>query len=146
MAKGQIKQKPCVYRYIDTSDHIVKYVGIVHSGTLMGRLYSHSKEKRCEPRYWNVQYFECDTRAEAEAFEAHLIALYKTYNYYNKCKASWGLNKFLPNVEKWWKPTHYYNCTDMETYQVVRLIKKLIRNKNFALAKELLSYIEIVED
>ena len=146
MAKGQIKQNPCVYRYIDTEDNIVKYIGIVHSGTLMGRLYNHSKENWCEPRYWKVEYFECDTRAEVEAFEAHLIALYKTYNYYNKCKASWGINKYLPNVETWWKPTHYYNCTDRETYEVVKLIKKLARAKERELALMLLDCIEIVED
>lgn len=146
MAKGQIKQAPCVYRYIDTADNIVKYIGIVHSGTLKGRLYNHAKEKWCEPRYWKVEYFECNTRAEAEAFEAHLIALYKTYNYYNKCKANWGLNKYLPDVETWWRPTHFYNCTDMETYQFVRLIKRLIKLKEKDLALELLNYIEIIED
>lgn len=84
--------------------------------------------------------------AEEETFEAHLIALYKTYNYYNKSKANWGLNEYLPNVESWWKPTHYYNCTDMETYQFVRLIRKLIKLGKRNLAFELLNYIEIVED
>lgn len=26
--------KPCVYRYIDTTDNVVKYVGIVHKSKL----------------------------------------------------------------------------------------------------------------
>ncbi len=139
-------RKPCVYRYTDTEDGIIKYVGIVHSGTLMGRVYVHANnDEWCKNSYWNVEYFECDTRAEAEAFEAHLIALYKTYDYYNKCKARWGINKYLPDVENWWKTIPYYNCTDKDTYIVVQYIRRLIREGDIETAKKLMEYIEIVE-
>lgn len=136
----------CVYRYIDVYDGIIKYVGIVRTGKLCDRLQAHERDDEwCKDKPWYVEYFECNNQSEAEAFEAHLIALYKTYNYYNKCKAHWGINKYLPDVENWWKTIPYYNCTDKDTYIVVQYIRRLIREGDIETAKKLMEYIEIVE-
>ena len=76
-----------VYRYIDADDNKIKYVGIVYGKSLGEWITAHASQD--DWRYkgnWRIEYFECETRSEAEAFESHLIALYKTYEYYNKAK------------------------------------------------------------
>ena len=86
----------CVYRYTDIEDEQIKYVGIVRKGKLSNRLQSHETDDEwCKNRGWFIEYFDCDTQSEAEAFEAHLIALYGTDKYYNVKKAGWGINKYL---------------------------------------------------
>ena len=77
--------KPCVYRYIDKKDGIVKYVGIVYKQSLQKRIQDHLyNDEWCKNGNWKIEYFECETKSEVEAFEAHLIALYKTEKYFNK--------------------------------------------------------------
>lgn len=96
-----------VYRYVDQKDGIKKYVGVVwgESRTLKQRIKEHLKEDWCKTSSWRVEYIENDieTRAEAEAFETHYIALYDTGKYYNKRQVGYGTNKFLPNREDEWK-------------------------------------------
>lgn len=136
--------KPCVYRYIDTTDNVVKYVGIVHKSKLEKRLLAHANnDKWALNGCWKVEYFECENRSEAEAFESHLIALYKTYKYYNKAKANWGINKYLPDVEKWWKPAMNPTCADFETMREFRKFKKAVAERNYEEAKRLFESFEI---
>jgi hypothetical protein len=52
---------------------------------------------------WRIEYFECENKSEAEAFESHLIALYGTDKYFNTNKVGWGLNQYLPDIENKWK-------------------------------------------
>lgn len=130
-ARGYAKTavlKPCVYRYIDLQDGIVKYVGIVKNSPLEKRIMQHSYvDEWCKSGLWRIEYFECETQSEVEAFEAHLIELYGTWKYYNKMKARWGINRFLPNVENWWKKFVESPYADEKTRSVVLLFRKLLR-------------------
>lgn len=96
-----------VYRYIDLADDIIKYVGVVwgKSRTLAQRLREHEKnDKWCYTRRWRIEYItnDIETRAEAEAFETHYIALYDTGKYFNIRQVGYGTNKFLPDRENDW--------------------------------------------
>ena len=136
--------KPCVYRYIDTTDNVVKYVGIVHKSKLEKRLLAHANnDEWALDGCWKVEYFECENRSEAEAFESHLIALYETHKYYNKAKANWGINKYLPDVESWWKPAVNPTCADFETMREFRKFKKAVAERNYEEAKRLFESFEI---
>lgn len=135
--------KPCVYRYIDLEDNKIKYVGIVKKSCLEKRISDHSyNDDWCKNGIWRVEYFECETQSEVEAFEAHLIELYGTWKYYNKVKAHWGINRFLPDVEKWWKVFSESPFDDIETMNFSLLIRKALREGERNIAKELLKFVD----
>lgn len=92
-----------VYKYTDMSDGIVKYVGIVHHGSLPTRHKQHMREDWYKQGNFLCEYIEVNNQSEAEAIESHLITLYETHKYYNRAKSDWGLNSYLPN-EYDWKP------------------------------------------
>jgi hypothetical protein len=145
-ARGNNKRKnrlPCVYRYIDTDDRIVKYVGIVHKADLSSRLTAHLyNDDWCRSGNWDIEYFECQNRSEAEAFESHLIAVYETWKYYNKAKANWGINRFLPNVENWWKPARISSFADNETAKAAAFFRQLIREGRIDVAKSIIDIFD----
>lgn len=137
----------CVYRYTDVEDETIKYVGIVRKGMLSRRIHEHEiSDDWCKGRNWYVEYFECDTQSEVEAFEAHLISLYHTDRFFNIKKAGWGINKYLPDVEKWWKPALLPKYEDYETMRAVIKFRKLIREHRMVEAKALLELIDIDYD
>ena len=139
--------KPCVYRYIDTTDNVVKYVGIVHKSKLEKRLLTHANnDKWALNECWKVEYFECENRSEAEAFESHLIALYETHKYYNKAKANWGVNKYLPNVESWWVTVQLPKFNDMKMLHFSIIVRKLIKQSKRKEALFLLDLLEIEDE
>lgn len=94
-----------VYRYVDLYDNLTKYIGIVASNNLNRCLEDRLKEHRVKDCWakgnYSVEYFNVRTRTDAEAFESHLIALYRTYNFYNKAKSNWGISDFLPTNINW---------------------------------------------
>ena len=94
--------RPYVYRYIDIFTGEIKYIGIVYDGSLSGRIKGHKNDFWANDSKWKIQYFQVDTRSEAEAIESHLIALYKTYRFYNTAKSTWGINSYLPNFDDKW--------------------------------------------
>lgn len=136
-----MNSKKCyVYRYTDMADNIVKYVGI--SCRLLNRLQDHYyTDKWCKQSAWIIEYFECENRSEAEAFESHLIALYGTGKYYNKSKVAWGLNKYLPDVESWWKKINS-PYADITAYRVAMYVKNMIKQKQFEEAQKYLNLLE----
>ena len=139
--------KPCVYRYIDTTDNVVKYVGIVHKSKLEKRLMAHANNDEWALNgCWKVEYFECENRSEAEAFESHLIALYGTDKYYNKAKTGWGINRFLPDVESWWKIARLPDFNDLETLNFSLEIRKLIRQNKRKEVLFMLNFLEFEGD
>lgn len=139
--------KPCVYRYVDTESGITKYVGIVHKGNLEKRLMAHMcMDSWANDGCWRVEYFECESRSEAEAFESHLIALYETHKYYNKAKTNWGLNRFLPDVEKWWKVAVLPKYDNLETMKFTLFIRNLIRQERRKDVLFLLDFIDFEGD
>lgn len=100
------KNKMIVYRYIDKSTNIIKYIGIVYgkNRTLRQRVYEHKKhDEWVSDVEWKIEYIynPNGTRTDAEHLEAHLIALYKTYNWYNKAKRDWGISNYLPKEFNW---------------------------------------------
>ena len=136
--------KMCVYRYTDITDEKVKYIGIVHKGNLTTRLNQHTlQDDWYLDGIWKVDFFECDTRSEAEAFESHLIAYYRTGEYYNRTKIKWGINKYLPNTDSWWKPAAQPIYADKETVIVVKKIKEAIKQGKKELATDLLNLLEV---
>ncbi len=124
----QDNEKRIVYRYTDLSDGIIKYVGITSVSIFGNRIYAHqTRDKWWQNKCWKIEYFECDNQSEAEAFEAHLIALYKTGDYYNKQKVGWGLNKYLPDVEDRWQTSTATPFDDALTQKAVKLLRALLR-------------------
>ena len=88
---------PFVYRYIDFSDLIIKYHGIIYSKnrTLEDRVREHSRDPKFQGVNWRIEYFEVANQSEAEAWESHLISKYRTDKYLNVSKSGWGVNKHL---------------------------------------------------
>lgn len=84
-----------VYRYIDV-DGAVKYIGIVHRGTLGGRHIAHKHDKWYKKEY-KLEYITVQNRSEAEALESHFISKYSPE--YNTAKKGWGEIGFAPEVE-----------------------------------------------
>ena len=94
-----------VYRYINKRTKQIEYIGIVYSDkrTLADRVIEHSTEDKFQDKEWKIQYFECENRSVAEAWESHLIEKYETYKHLNICKKGWGLNPYIPNDESLWQ-------------------------------------------
>lgn len=92
-----------VYRYIDAYDGVVKYVGITQR-KLSQRINEHIKNDSWTKLHtWRIEYFYVNTKSESEAWESHLIALYKTYNWYNIAKNKWGLIQQFKDVYPMWR-------------------------------------------
>lgn len=94
-----------IYRYIDTSDNIIKYIGIVCRDTdnaLEKRIYEHSyNDSWCQGKSWKIEYITVPTKNDAHALEGHFIALYGTNRWYNKAKTTLGLLSFVKNDFEW---------------------------------------------
>lgn len=110
----------CVYRYIDRSDGIIKYVGIVWGvkRTLSQRIKEHQRDPKFSNKKWKIEYIDTkiETRTDAEYFESHYIALYGTAKYLNDTKYGWGLSSYLPDRESDWKEYNqesYRNCINL---------------------------------
>lgn len=98
----------CVYRYTDTCDAKIKYVGIVYGGeyALHKRVLQHRKcDKWAVGEEWLIEYFYRDdlSRTDTEYLESHFIALYETYKWYNKAKSDWGISRFIDDASIEWK-------------------------------------------
>ena len=96
---------PYVYRYKDMIDGKYKYIGIVKGDTLKcleRRIKQHRKDDWMRFSEYLVTYIEVASICDAESIEGHLIALYETYNYYNKAKKNWGLSSLFSMEENGW--------------------------------------------
>lgn len=100
----------CIYRYIDKTDGIIKYVGIVWSNnrSLAQRIKEHKKEPWYKNGDWKIEYSSkhINSRLDAELLEAYYISLYGTKDWYNISKADWGTCSLFDNVfleESDWK-------------------------------------------
>lgn len=135
--------KHIVYRYIDKTDGVTKYVGITRETAIKQRLSVHAAKDRWKYKgTWRIEYFECENQSEAEAFESHLIALYETGKYYNKRKVGWGINQYLPSVEERWKLLQESKYADVETERAVMLFHWLLKNGYKDEAKAVLNCFE----
>lgn len=84
-----------LYRYINKKTGIVEYVGIVYNRPLYKRIKEHAfGEKWCSSKY-KVEYISCSTKTDLEYLEAHFIAKWKTYNYYNVSKRNMGISHLI---------------------------------------------------
>lgn len=115
-----------VYRYIDNSDGIIKYIGIVWSGnrTLQQRIYEHQRNDNwCKLGDFTIEYIEenINSRTDAEFFEAHYISLYGTDKYFNVSKAGWGVSSFLPNRENDWVKYDSQSFIEKDTDYIFRV-------------------------
>lgn len=98
---------PYVYKYIDKVDGIVKYVGIVcrqGNNALYKRIREHFNEDEwARSHNWKVEYLEVKTKGDAHALEGHFITFYKSYDWFNKAKADFGLLSFVDGNAFEWK-------------------------------------------
>lgn len=101
----------CVYKFTDLSDEKEKYVGIVYAEgrTLYQRVYEHFRDDEWCKGNFRIEYINVNSRTDASAYESHYIALYKTYEYFNKDKSNWGLSEYLPNRDNEWIELPYTN-------------------------------------
>lgn len=98
-----------VYRYTDTADNIIKYVGIVWCDTSVCALKRRINQHKTDPKFsnvdWKIEYL-CEgikSRTDAEYLESHYISLYHTDKYLNVGKRGWGVSSFIPDKESEWK-------------------------------------------
>lgn len=135
--------KHIVYRYIDKTDGIIKYVGITREGRINQRMAVHEVQDKWKyDGVWRIEYFECENKSEAEAYESHLITLYDTGKYYNKSKVGWGLNQYLPSVEDKWQVLYDCPFDDVITVKASKLFKWLLKK---GYKKEALSILDCFE-
>lgn len=96
-----------VYKYTDKSDGLVKYVGIVcreGKNALNKRIKEHSNvDDWATSHNWDLHYIEVKTKNDAHALEGHFIAYYKSYEWFNKAKADYGLLSFVDSNKFEWK-------------------------------------------
>lgn len=101
---------PYIYKYVDTADSKVKYVGIIkRDSNFPKRFYQHKRDDWYDGHAWEIWYTSVPTSTDAEMLEAHFISVYMTDEYYNKAKSDWGecsfLNMELINNLQWFKYT-----------------------------------------
>lgn len=112
----------------------------MYKANLKKRLQDHGyRDEWCIGKTWGIEYFECENRSEAEAFESHLIALYGTGEYYNKSKVNWGINKYLPDTSSKWKPIGISNYADYAAFEVGKIIRICLRTGKTKEARELMN-------
>ena len=90
---------------------------------LRDRVIEHLRRDMWSHGNFKVEYFITNSRTDAEFFEAHLIALYKTYKYHNVAKKDWGISEYLPKIINW---NNYieYDCLSLdEFYESFKNIK-----------------------
>lgn len=97
-----LETKHTVYRYTDLYNGVVKYVGLTQR-PLKRRVEEHIKNDAwTKTSKWRIEYFTVANKSESEAWESHLIALYKTFNWFNIAKKDWGLiGKFQTTFPYW---------------------------------------------
>lgn len=99
---------PWIYKYVDTEDNVVKYVGLVYRDeriALYNRLHDHLNDFNNNNRWlpYNTRSFKIfvlspdvvKTKSDAEILEGHFICKYETYKYMNDKKWDWGLCSFI---------------------------------------------------
>lgn len=96
-----------VYRYIDLSDNEIKYVGVVCRNSENGmetRLQEHlDNDVWLQGKKWKIEYIQVPTKGDALALEGHFIAKYKTDEWYNHAKTTYGLLSFIDDSIFDWK-------------------------------------------
>lgn len=97
----------CIYRYTDKEDGIIKYVGIIwgKTRTLTQRVNEHKRDDWHKGKNWKIETLEIEnlSHTDAEYMEAHYIALYGTWKWYNKAKTGWGISRFIKDNPSDWK-------------------------------------------
>ena len=84
-----------VYKYIDKTDNIVKYVGLVNPGnSLTQRILQHEHEDWCHENF-EIFYIKAKSKTDVEYLESAFIAHYKSYEFYNKAKHNWGMSSLI---------------------------------------------------
>lgn len=119
-----------IYRYTDLEDNLIKYVGIVHTNRpLYKRIYEHETQYSwVKNRKWKIEYIAKTSRTTLEALEAHLIALYKTNQFYNRGKKNWGLCEYIPDIESEWVE---YTESDKRKNEIKQSTHKKRLDKSF---------------
>lgn len=87
---------PYIYKYVNRAEEKHRYVGIVRNDErLLPRFIEHEKREGWAFPDYEISVMHVKTVYEAEALEAHFIALYANDGLYNKQKVDWGLCPFI---------------------------------------------------
>lgn len=91
---------PYIYKYIDTADDVVKYVGIIRKDSnFPNRFKQHKRDEWYSTAKWRIEFCEVNSVCEAEALEGHFISLYQSNDWFNIAKSEWGQLSFAPDIE-----------------------------------------------
>lgn len=95
-----------VYRYINKFTNDIEYVGIVYDRPLYKRIKEHAFMDKWNSEKYKVEYISCKSRTDIEYLEAHFIAKWKTYNYYNVAKKNMGKSNLIDDSSFEWIELH----------------------------------------
>lgn len=76
-----------VYKYVDTKDQKVKYVG--KTTNIDKRIKDHERDEWFLNSIYDIYYIECNTKADMDCLETYFIGYYGSCDYYNVAK-NWG--------------------------------------------------------
>ena len=134
---------PCVYRYTDKADNIIKYVGIVYSTKpLEQRVLEHSKEEKFQGIDWKIEFINYPnaTRTDLEMIESHLITLYETSNYLNAVKTAFGLSVFIKGDLYGWE-----EYTGRKEYSFKKIEKDTVKEAPSCFEQFYVNDIELID-
>lgn len=136
-----------VYRYVDRNDYTIKYVGLVNGddySNLKSRINGHKSDDWNDNSTYDIDFIVLKTKNDAETLEAHFIAKYKTYEYYNKAKSGWGLSSFVNKANFIWSR---YNRKVKDHNKCKRIVKcDIIFDTNKSLSEQIADKINVLND
>lgn len=109
-----------VYKYVDIDD-IVKYVGLVKPGnSFLTRTEQHKSDQWFHDGF-KIFYIELETQTDCEFCESFFINYYKTFDYYNIAKSSWGGSSLINADDFTWKQ---FDASDFKNEYIKRRKRK----------------------
>ena len=97
-----------VYRYINKETNDIEYIGLVYDRPLYKRIREHSTMEKWNSQKYKVEYITCTSRTDLEYLEAHFIAKFKTYRFYNSAKKNMGKSNLIDDSKFKWIELHSY--------------------------------------
>ena len=120
-----------LYKYVDSDDDIVKYVGIVNGDdekSLDNRISQHRNDSWYKDSF-RIYYFTVKTKTDLEFLEACFINYYETYNFYNISKSGWGESQLVDLSQFEWSEYRSSKEIELEIRSDKRKRIKTIKNE-----------------
>lgn len=110
-----------VYRYINKFTNDIEYVGIVYDRPLYKRIKEHAFIDKWNSEKYKVEYISCKSRTDVEYLEAHFIAKWETYNYYNVAKKNMGKSNLIDDSSFEWIELHPFIVDGFSVKEVAKI-------------------------